>query len=99
MGQPALFCCAFKIHEILSIYKSKGDNMFLVVEGARVYNLNIVKSIFIIEDGNNHNIIMSYANSEPVVIFTRRDADIVKKCFGNLLDDMRKEQKVIALRW
>lgn len=73
--------------------------MFLVVEGARVYNLDIVKSIFILEDGNNHNIIMSYANSESVVIFTRRDADVVKKCFSNLLDDMMKEQKIIALRW
>lgn len=75
--------------------------MFLVIEGGEVYNLDFVHSIFIKSGYSEYySLTILFANGGgETVIKKDKDEEVVKRCLSNLLEDMTKDKKVIALRW
>ncbi len=74
--------------------------MFLVVEGGKVYNLDFVHYICIETLANDDSsLTILFANGGgKISVKQDRDEAVIKKYLSNLLEDMMKNQKVIALR-
>lgn len=74
--------------------------MFLVVEGGKVYNLDFAFAIFTETLPNgDYSLTIKFAHGGGKVSVKYSDEAVIKKCLSNLLDDMMKNKKVIALRW